>query len=67
MRSWQLRARLTVILIEMAEALKHMQYSRLYMCDVKEQNFIFKLCCDFGIVEKQDGKMCCTQSLSILT
>ena len=43
MRSWQLRARLTVILIEMAEALKHMQYSRLYMCDVKEQNFIIKI------------------------
>ena len=50
MRSWQLRARLAIALIEMAEALEHTRYSRLYMCDVKEQNF--------GIVEEmQAGKM----------
>ena len=36
MRSWQLRARLAMALIEMAEALEHTQYSRLYMCDVNE-------------------------------
>ena len=38
-RSWQVRAKLAIAFIEMTELLEHTKYGRLYLCDVKEENF----------------------------
>ena len=46
-RNWQVRAKLAIAFIEMAQLLEHTRYGRLYLCDVKEENF--------GVVGTIDG------------
>ena len=43
-RSWQLRTRLAIALIEMVQSVERTPYGTLYLCDVQESNF--------GIVRK---------------
>lgn len=47
-RSWKLRAKLALALLEMIESVEHTPYGTLYLCDIQESNF--------GIVQS-DGRL----------
>ena len=38
-RSWTLRARLAIAILELIESIEHTPYGTLYLCDVQEANF----------------------------
>ena len=38
-RSWNLRARLAIAILELIESIEHTPYGTLYLCDVHEANF----------------------------
>ena len=49
-RSWNLRARLAIAILELIESIEHTPYGTLYQCDVHEANFgIVRVCMAIAI------------------